>query len=73
MLLNFSRIVLDNKEQLNPLSARKMTSFGLWLSEATQLHNGAWVAALLGPSLGSRTVKTTNFHERYIVHLALKG
>ena len=32
---------------LNPLSARKMTSFGLRLSEATQLHNGAWIAALL--------------------------
>ena len=25
----------------------KMTSFGLRLSEATQLHNGAWVATLL--------------------------
>ena len=34
-----------------------MTSFGLRLSEATQLHNGAWVAALLGPLLGVKNRK----------------
>ena len=43
------------------------------LSEATQLHNGAWVATLLGTLLGVQDRKNDNFHERYIAHLALKG
>ena len=34
-------IIYINSPKLNPLSARKMTSFGVRLSEATQLHNGA--------------------------------
>ena len=38
-----------------------MTSFGLRLSEATQLHNGAWVAALLGTLLGVQDRKNDKF------------
>ena len=40
-----------------------MTSFGLkfWLSEATQLHNGAWVATLLGTLLGVQVRKSDKF------------
>ena len=46
---------------LNPLSARKMTSLGLRLSEATQLHNDAWVVALLGPLFGVQDRKNVKF------------
>ena len=46
---------------INPLSARKMTSFALRLSEAAQLQNGAWVAALLGPLLGIQDRKNDTF------------
>ena len=38
-----------------------MTSFGLRLSEATQLHNGALIAALLGTLLGVQDRKNDNF------------
>ena len=50
-----------------------MTSFGLGylrLPSYTMVH-GSRPSQVL--SLGSRTVKTTHFHERYIAHLALKG
>ena len=36
---------------VNPLFARKFDNFGPLLSEATQLHNGAWVVGLLGTLL----------------------
>ena len=48
-----------------------MTSFGLRFSEATQLHNGAWVAALLGTLLGVQDRKNDKFS--WAIHLALKG
>ena len=55
---------LNEKEVMyffNPLSARIFTDFELWLLEGRVLHNGAWVATLLGTLLGSRNIKRSNF------------
>ena len=41
-----------------------MTSFGLKLSEATQLHNGAWVAAHIDPLQDRKNDKSSRVIHR---------
>ena len=58
--------------KFHPLSAGIFTVFGLRLLECRVLHKRAWFATLLGTSLGSRTIKRSNFHVQYRYQRYLK-